>query len=271
MNMLNKEDYEEPRCLLDMDRSADRPAFSVPLGRVIEKLDEYLGRNDWPGAERHLKYWLAEAKAGRDRRGELAIRNEMMGYYRKSSREEQAREAMSEALRLLDELGMTENIIAGTTYVNAATVCKSFGHADEALPWFEKARALYEKELPESDGRLGGLYNNMALALADLKRYPEAESYYRKALETMKKVPGSELEQAITWLNLADLIYEQDENADVNEMLETAEALLKTESLPRNGYYAFVCKSCAPGFDFYGWFMTAKELREAAEKIYAGT
>ena len=54
MNMLNKEDYEEPRCLLDMDRSADRPAFSVPLGRVIEKLDEYLGRNDWPGAERHL-------------------------------------------------------------------------------------------------------------------------------------------------------------------------------------------------------------------------
>ena len=54
-------------------------------------------------------------------------------------------------------------------------------------------------------------------------------------------------------------------------MLETAEALLKTESLSRNGYYAFVCKSCAPGFDFYGWFMTAKELREAAEKIYAGT
>ena len=271
MSILNKEDYEEPACLLDMDRSSERPVFSVPVGRIVEKLDEYLSHDDWAGAGRHLAYWLAEAKAGGDKRGELSIRNEMMGYFRKSGKEAEAREAMREALRLLDELGMSGNIIAGTTWVNAATVCKTFGHADEALPYFELARALYEKELPESDGRLGGLYNNMALALADLGRYGEAESYYRKALETMQKVPGSELEQAVTWLNLADLLHEQDENADVYAMLETAEALLKTESLPRNGYYAYVCRTCAPGFDYYGWFMTAKELRESAEKIYAGT
>ena len=253
MSILSKEDYEEPQCLLDMNRDAQRPSFSVPVGRIVEKLDEYLSHDDWAGAGRHLAYWLAEAKAGGDRRGELSIRNEMMGYFRKSGKEAEARASMAEALRLLDELGMRGNIIAGTTWVNAATVCKTFGHADEALPYFELARALYEKELPESDGRLGG------------------ESYYRKALETMKMVPGSELEQAVTWLNLADLVHEQDEDADINGMLETAEALLKTESLPRNGYYAYVCRTCAPGFDYYGWFMTAKELREAAEKIYAGT
>ena len=208
MNILNKEDYEEPQCLLDMDRDAQRPAFSVPLGRIVEKLDEYLGRDDWAGAGRHLAYWLAEAQAGGDRRGELAIRNEMMGYYRKSGKEAEARASMQEALRLLEELGMTENIIAGTTWVNAATVCKTFGHADEALPYFELARSLYERELPEGDGRLGGLYNNMALALADLARYGEAENYYRKALATMEKIPGSELEQAVTQLNLADLLHE---------------------------------------------------------------
>lgn len=271
MNILKKEDYEEPQCLLDMDRSSERPAFSVPLGRIVEKLDEYLGHNDWAGAGRHLNYWLAEAKAGGDRRGELAIRNEMMGYYRKCGKEAEARESMGEALRLVRELGMRENIIAGTTWVNAATVCKTFGHAEEALPFFELARKVYEKELPETDGRLGGLYNNTALALADLGRHAEAEALYRRALETMKKVPGSELEQAVTWLNLADLAHEQDEDADVSELLEKAEALLKTESLPRNGYYAYVCTVCAPGFDYYGWFMTAKELREAAEAIYERT
>ena len=271
MSILNKEDYEEPRCLLDMDRDAQRPSFSVPVGRVVEKLDEYLARDDWAGAGRHLAYWLQEAKAGGDKRGELAVRNEMMGYFRKSGKEPEARGSMAEALRLLEELGMTENIIAGTTWVNAATVCKTFGHADEALPYFELARALYEKELPDNDGRLGGLYNNMALALADLGRYAEAEQLYGKALATMKKVPGKELEQAVTLLNLADLRHEQDENADVTPLLEEAEALLKTESLPRDGYYAYVLRTCAPGFDYYGWFMTAKELREAAEKIYAGT
>ena len=162
MNILNKEDYEEPACLLDMDRSEERPLYAVPVSRVVEKLDEYLSHDDWAGAGRHLMYWLAEAKAGRDRRGELAVRNEMMGYYRKSGKEAEARESMQEALRLLADLGMTGNIIAGTTWVNAATVCKTFGHADEALPYFELARALYERELPENDGRLGGLYNNMA-------------------------------------------------------------------------------------------------------------
>ena len=271
MSILNKEDYEEPTCLLNMDRDAPRPAFTVPIGRVTEKLDEYLSRDDWAGAGRHLNYWLQEAKAGRDKRGELAIRNEMMGYFRKSGREAEAFSAMEEALRLLDELEMTENIIAGTTYVNAATVCKTFGQAERALPWFEKARAVYERELPEGDGRLGGLYNNMALACADLCRYEEAEALYGKALAVMRKVKSSELEQAVTLLNLADLRHIQDEDADVTPLLEEAESLLKTESLPRDGYYAYVCRTCAPGFDYYGWFMTAKELREAAEKIYAGT
>ena len=79
MSILNKEDYEEPTCLLNMDRDAPRPAFTVPVGRVIEKLDEYLSRDDWAGAGRHLNYWLAEAKAGGDKRGELAIQNERMG------------------------------------------------------------------------------------------------------------------------------------------------------------------------------------------------
>ena len=271
MSILNKEDYEEPRCLLNMDRSEERPLYSVPIGRIVEKLDEYLSRDDWDGAGRHLLYWLAEAQAGGDRRGELSLRNELMGHYRKTGREKEARESMREALRLLDGLGMTENIIAGTTWVNAATVCKTFGHADEAMPYFEKALALYERELPDNDWRLGGLYNNMALALADLGRYDEAEAYYQKALSTMGKIPGSELEQAVTWMNLADLTHLRDEEADVTGMLEKAEALLQTESLPRDGYYAYVCVTCAPGFDYYGWFMTAKELREAAEKIYAGT
>ncbi len=271
MSILNKEDYEEPTCLLNMDRDAPRPAFTVPIGRVIEKLDEYLSRDDWAGAGRHLNYWLAEAKAGGDKRGELAIQNERMGYFRKSGKEREAFEALEAALQLLDELGMRDNIIAGTTWVNAATVCKTFGHAEEALPYFSLARTLYERELAKDDKRLGGLYNNMALACADLARYDEAEELYHKALDTMRRIPGSELEQAVTLLNLADLQHMQDEEADVFPLLEEAEALLKTEDLPRDGYYAFVCRTCAPGFDYYGWFMTAKELREAAEKIYAGT
>ena len=37
----------------------------IPQQRVIEKMDAYMARRDYAGAERHLKYWLEEARAGR--------------------------------------------------------------------------------------------------------------------------------------------------------------------------------------------------------------
>jgi hypothetical protein len=30
--------------------------------RILSKLDEYLNKNDYSSAERHLKYWLTEAE-----------------------------------------------------------------------------------------------------------------------------------------------------------------------------------------------------------------
>ena len=47
-----------------------------------------------------------------------------------------------------------------------------------------------------------------------------------------------------------------------------AEALLDTPSVPRNGYYAFVCEKCAPTFSYYGYFLTAEKLTGRAEEIY---
>ena len=36
----------------------------IPQQRVIEKMDAYMSRRDYAGAERHLLYWLEEARAG---------------------------------------------------------------------------------------------------------------------------------------------------------------------------------------------------------------
>lgn len=266
---LNKRDYEEPECLLCMDRGEVTP---INTRRFIEKLDEYYGRNDYENAGAHLEYWLNEAKAGSDLRGQFTVYNEMMGYYRKTGRFDEAVGASEKALALIDALGIGESAAAGTAYVNTATVYKTFGKSDIALPWFEKALSVYERELSADDGRLGGLYNNMALSLADLKRYEEAAAYYNKALEIMGKVKNGELEQAITYLNLADLkaaeLGHEAAEAYIEEYLEKAKALIDTPELPRNGYYAFVCEKSAPTFDYYGYFLYADELKKTAGRIY---
>ena len=268
---LEREDYIDLRCALCGKPGEEEAAQPIPVGRVMDRLREYEDRNDWPAVERHLKYWLAEAEVNRDRRGQLMLHNELMGYYRKQGKQEEAFAHAEQAAALVEELGMEDTVTAGTTWVNAGTVREAFGDPVGGLAYFERARANYEKNLPADDGRLGGLYNNMALSLAVCGRYEEATEMFRRAIAVMKKQEHGEPEQAITWLNMADAaeaaLGPEAAEGDVEEYLEKAEALLDTESLPRNGYYAFVCEKCAPVFGHYGWFATEAELMRRAKEI----
>lgn len=274
--LLTKEDYEEPACLLcgePMGKSAGTK--SVDVRRFLEKMDEYMGRHDYIGAEHHLNFWLGEAKICNNKRAELSIRNEMMGFYRKTVNQEKAIKNALAALSLVETLENSETITAATTFVNAATVYDAFSMPEKSMPLFERARAVYEKELKSTDSKLGGLYNNMALALVALKRYGEAYEMYNKALAVMAQVENGEPEQAITYLNMANAVeaehgFEKAE-AKIQQYLDKASALLEAPSVPHNGYYAFVCEKCAPTFDYYGWFLYADDLKERAGKIYAGS
>ena len=270
----------------------------VPQRRIVDKMNEYMSRRDYAGAERHLLYWLAEAELGRDLQGQLMLRNEMVGHYRKTAQREKAMESAGKALELLRELGMEDSISAGTTYVNVATACNAFGEYERSLELFEKARAAYESSSFVEPQLLGGLYNNMALTCTALSKYDEALVLYEKAVLVMAKVPDGELEQAITCLNMADTVeawvgIEEGESRifelvraeelldnkgrellcpdGETSVLETPGALkaLPAEERARIGYYAFVCEKCAPVFEYYGYFLTANRLRETAEKIYA--
>ena len=54
----------------------------------------------------------------------------------------------------------------------------------------------------------------------------------------------------------------------VQEYMDLALELLDTPTLPRNGYYAFVCEKCAPAFGYYGYFMAEEDLKKRAKDIY---
>ena len=269
---LEREDYMDPQCVLCGKPGEPETVQPIPVGRVMDKLREYEDRSDWPAAERHLKYWLAEADASRDGRGQLTLHNELMGFYRKQGRGDQAAAHAEQAARLVEKLEMADTITAGTTWVNCGTVREAFGDPVGGLAFFEKARENYERNLPEGDSRLGGLYNNMALALTVCGRYREADGMFRRAIDVMAKQEHGELEQAITWLNMADAAeaeFGAEEGAAAAEAyLDRAAELLDTESLPRNGYYAFVCEKCAPVFGHYGYFAREAELKRRAEEIH---
>ena len=248
------------------------PIRPVPQQRISEKVDALMAKRDYPGVERTLLYWLAEARDGKDRRGELMIRNELVGHYRKTGEKDKAHESAGEALRLLRELDYEASLSAATTRINIGTALNAFGENEDALFQFEEARRIMEASPGCTPSLLGGLYNNMGLVLNALNRPGEALGLYDKAMEQMAEAPNGEIERAVTCLNMANAVELRDgpENGEreINALLDRAEELLKTPSLPHDGYYAYVCEKCAPTFEYYGSFRTARALKEEAERIY---
>ena len=247
--------------------------MSISVEKIINKLDGYLHKNDYGSAERHLVYWLSEAEATSDLRLRLTVLNELMGLYRKLGKKESALQTAEDALETVDKLGIEHQTGAATTYLNSATVYKAFGMPERAITLFEKAKVIYERELSPDDDRLGGLYNNMALALVDLGRYDEAREAYQKAIAVMEKTEDGALEVAITYLNMAtaaeaELGLEESEE-QVSLLLEKAQRLIDGFE-KRDGHYAFVCEKCASVYGYYGYFLYENELKERAKRIYEG-
>ena len=250
------------------------PIKPVPQQRIREKMDEYMDHRDYAGAERHLLYWLEEARMGRDERGELMVLNELIGHYRKTDERDKAMPCSDAALALVDKLDLRGSISEGTTCINIATALSAFGEHARAIALFERARAIYEASPATEPQLLGGLYNNMALTCTALGRYDDALALYEKAMDQMSRARYGELEQAVTCLNMANMVEARDGmeagEAAIYELLDKAAALLDTEAIPRDGYYAFVCEKCAPTFEYYGYFADAERFNRASKRIYEG-
>jgi len=246
----------------------------IPRERILHKLDSLLAGNDYDGAKRLLQYWLSEATATRDDHGALLMENELMGLCRKLGEKEQALAFAHSALDRITRMNIGDNVGAATTCLNCATVYKAFGKADEAIPLFLRAQAIYENALSPDDERLGGLYNNMALALVDLRDFRKADELYRKALGVMQ-AEGREPERAITFLNMATAAETEHGLFDAGAVIETlcdkAKACMETGKDRTDGHYAFVCDKCASVFGYYGFEEYARELDARARRIYEGT
>ena len=271
-DILLPEDYEEPRCPLDVGNSSEKHITRIPTHRVIEKLDEHLSRNDFAAAERHLHYWRGEAEAGNDTHGLITVDNELIGLYRRLGRRDDSYAAAERVLKSVES--MEGRITAATAYINAATAYKAFGEADRALPLYRRAREIYESRLSRDDTRMAALYNNMGLCLVDLSMFDEANELYRRAIEITRESSDGNVESAITYMNMANAVeaefgLESGEES-INELLTKAEGCLEADVSRTDGYYAYACEKSAPTFRYYGWFAYADELSERVKKIYAG-
>lgn len=250
--------------------SADEPIGRINVNSVISKLDGYFSKNDMVGAGRLLEYWQGEAVSLRDKRGELSIVNEMLGFYRKMLDKEKGLASVSRSIELVALLGISEEVSGATVLLNAATTLKAFGEAERAVGIYADVLSVYSEKLDAGDARLGGFYNNYALALTDLGRYEDAHDCYEKALGIMKNAEGGIIDCAATYVNMAHLFeaWHGAECEDIEKNILNALEIINGEDAPRDSYYAFVLSKCAPSFEYFGFFADAHEMKERSDKIY---
>ncbi len=247
----------------------------IDINNLIAELDYLLSKNDYTGARDFLEKWVEIAQKQKDNRVLFSLCNECIGLYRKIGDKDNCYKYCEKALNLLTILNIESSVTGATAYTNCATAYKAFGEADKSIPLFEKAVSLYEALLPPNDPKLAGLYNNFALSLVDLKNFKKALHLYENAIEVLNNNPIFILEQAVSYLNMANAVEAQKglENAceEIDILLDKAQMVLDEKYSETDGNYAFVCEKCAPTFGYYGRFLYENELKERARVIYERT
>lgn len=260
-------DFECTSCQKNRQNSS-----KIPVKIIIEKLDRCFQSNDLTGAKKLLDYWQNEANLIGDYSGELSVVNEQLGLTRKMSLKAEGEAAINRALELIDKLQIGDSVSGATIIINAATTSKAFDNPEAAVPLYERALAVYKKELSPDDLRNAALFNNFATTLVDLERYIEAEALYDRAIEITSKSDKGLLDSAVSYVNKAHLYEKKDGelSEEIEISLQKAEEILEDSRIKHDGYYAFVCEKCAPSFDYFGFFVSAKKYYERAKKIYEG-
>ena len=215
----------------------------ISVKNFIAELDSYFARENLGGAGQCLLEWRERAVGAGDKSGELTVLNEMIGFYRQTKDEKAGMAAIKDAFLIIDELEIGGEISAATIYLNGATTMKSFGRSADAMEFYERTFEIYRAKMPEKSPLFAGLYNNMALALQDMKDFGRAEEYLRKAIEITEDLKGSELETAVSCVNLAHLLYDKNnEDEEINSLMERALSILENPAYSGYDKYAFTCR-----------------------------
>lgn len=270
-------DHIESSCCFDTSLYTGSPDTapcpkSMDIPSFIRELDALYSSGREKEAGKALDEATEKARTMGDWRGELALLSEVCGHCRRSGEEEKALAAIDRLTEIIREHRMGSTVSAATVLLNAATTLKCFGRADRSIPIFRHVSRIYSSNLTPTDYRFAGLFNNMALSCADVGDFAQAEELFKAAMKVIEKCPAPENELAVTLCNLAELYYKQNaEDERVNECMERAWEYLNSPSLPKDGYHAFTVSKCAPSFDYFGFFLYARELKERAAKIYGAS
>ena len=199
---------------------------------VLARADALFAAGRSGEAAAYMEQALSEAKAAGDWGLRLTLINELMGYYRATSRFDRAWAYVDEARRLLEEHGIARTLSGVTTVLNIANVYRAGGRPAEALKLYRQVEQVYREQELAADVRLGGLYNNMAVACLEQGERQQALAYAKAAAAAVDEAADAAGERATVYTNLASVLLKADPPAfdEAESLLSRALSLFENEA-----------------------------------------
>jgi tetratricopeptide (TPR) repeat protein len=218
--------------------------------------------------EKYLTDGVESAKSNGDKGATLVILNELMGFYRVTSKFELCEKCVDEVLALSKDLGIGGTANYGTVLLNVATACRVMKRYADAEKYYNQVEEIFSSTLGKNDYRIATLHNNLSLLYSETDRLPQAKQQLALAMDTIVQLDNAEIEIAITHINMGNLCFSLCENDEGAEHMKNAVDIFEKNNATDDSHYASALSGLAQAYFYLGDLDSSSQYyKKALEEI----
>lgn len=229
----------------------------MDIQRILSQADAFFEENKGEEAEKLMRESIARAMEEQDDNSLLQLLNELLGYYRETSRYEEAYLLSERAIAQAERMGLEGTIPYATTLLNVANVYRAGGRLEESLEKYLLVQEIYRKQLSPDNMLAAGLQNNISLLYQEMGEYEKAKECQLKALQIVKDKAAA-YELGVTYANLAATCVQLEQLEEAREYAEKSMETFGGIGV-RDSHFGAALSAMG------AWHFRRKEYREAGD------
>ena len=175
---------------------------SMDIQEILKRVDAFLEQNRGEEAEKLMLESLTQAVSEQDDNILLQLLNELLSFYRETSRVQDADRIAAQAIAQAERMGLQGTVPYATTLLNVANAYRAGGRFQESLEYYLKVQELYGRLFETDNMFVASLQNNFSLLYQEMGDYEKARECLLKALEISRENDAA-YEVGVTYANLA--------------------------------------------------------------------
>lgn len=233
---------------------------------ILKRVDALLEQNRGEEAEQLMLESLTQAVTEQDDSVLLQLLNELLSFYRETSRVQDADRIAQQAVSLAERMGLRGTVPYATTLLNVANACRAGGRFQESMEYYMEVQELYGRLFETDNMLVASLQNNLSLLYQEMGDFEKARECLLKALE-ISKANDAAYEVGVTNANLAATCVQLGRQEEAREYAHSAVQLFQELGVRDNHYAAALASLGAYHFQNKEFQNALKYYRQASEIV----